>query len=129
APLFVAVALFSFTYGCKNKRVPEPNTKDEATPEVTQDMAPPTEPPKPKTLPAPADVAAPPATAEKSATGLAWTVLRPGSGGDKPGPSDKVQVHYTGWSKDGTMFDSSEVRGEPTTFGVGQVIKGWTEGL
>jgi FKBP-type peptidyl-prolyl cis-trans isomerase len=128
-PAVVAVTLFSFASGCKNKRVPEPNTKEQPTAAATQEAPAPAEPPKQKELPAPADVAAPPATAEKSETGLAWTVLKPGTGAEKPGPNDKVQVHYTGWTKDGKMFDSSEVRGEPTTFGVGQVIKGWIEGL
>lgn len=85
--------------------------------------------PEPKSLPAPADVATPPAKSEKSESGLAWTILEPGTAGDKPQPQDKVQVHYTGWTKDGKMFDSSEVRGAPATFGVTQVIKGWTEGL
>jgi FKBP-type peptidyl-prolyl cis-trans isomerase len=85
---------------------------------------------KPGDLPAPADVAAPPANAEKTSSGLASVVLTPGSGdGTKPTQNDKVKVHYTGWTTDGKMFDSSQVRGTPATFGVTQVIKGWTEGL
>jgi peptidylprolyl isomerase len=85
-------------------------------------------PAKPE-LPAPADVAAPPATAEKTDSGLASVVLKAGDGGDKPGENDTVKVHYTGWTKDGKMFDSSETRKRPATFGVKNVIKGWTEGL
>ncbi len=80
-------------------------------------------------IPAPSDVAAPPASASRTASGLASVVLQAGKGGDKPGPRDRVTVHYTGWTKDGKMFDSSVVRGEPTSFGLHQVIKGWTEGL
>ena len=40
-----------------------------------------------------------------------------------------MTVHYTGWTTDGKMFDSSMVRGSPATFELGQVIKGWTEGV
>lgn len=88
------------------------------------------EPPAKKPdLPAPDDVAAPPKDAKKTASGLATKVLQAGTGKDHPKDYDKVKVHYTGWSKDGKMFDSSVQRGEPTTFGVSQVIKGWTEGL
>jgi FKBP-type peptidyl-prolyl cis-trans isomerase len=82
-----------------------------------------------KKLPAPADVAAAPNDAKKTASGLARKVLTPGTGKEHPGPDDKVKVHYTGWTTDGKMFDSSVTRGEPTSFRVGGVIKGWTEGL
>jgi peptidylprolyl isomerase len=77
---------------------------------------------------APPDVAAAPADAVKTPSGLATKVLTPGSGKDHPGPNDKVKVHYTGWTKDGKSFDSS-VGGDPAQFGVSQVIKGWTEAL
>jgi peptidylprolyl isomerase len=78
---------------------------------------------------APADVKAVPADAKKTASGLAYRVLTPGTGGRHPKPSSQVTVHYTGWTTDGKMFDSSVVRGEPTKFGLGDVIKGWTEGV
>lgn len=86
-------------------------------------------PPVPNAIPAPSDVAAAPADAKKTASGLASKVLTPGKGKDKPSPNDKVKVHYTGWTKDGKMFDSSVARGEPTEFRVSEVIPGWTEGL
>jgi peptidylprolyl isomerase len=90
----------------------------------------PLEEPKPsKVVAAPSDVAAPPNDAKKTASGLALKVLTPGTGKDHPGPEDKVKVHYTGWTTDGKMFDSSVARGEPTSFKVSGVIKGWTEGL
>src|SRR5205814_4315067 len=78
---------------------------------------------------APADVKAPPADAKKTASGLTYKVLKPGTGARRPKPTDQVTVHYTGWTTDGKMFDSSVVRGKPTSFAVNGVIPGWTEGL
>jgi peptidylprolyl isomerase len=78
---------------------------------------------------APADVKAPPADAKKTTSGLAYKVLKEGVGGRHPRPSGEVTVHYTGWTTDGKMFDSSVVRGQPSTFAVDGVIAGWTEGL
>ena len=86
-------------------------------------------PAPPKTIPAPPDVKAPPEDAEKSKTGLASKVLKPGEGGDHPTPTDTVEVHYTGWTTDGKMFDSSVTRGQPTRFRLNGVIPGWTEGV
>ena len=83
----------------------------------------------PKAIPAPADVATAPADAKKTASGLATKVLTPGKGKEHPKDEDSDKVHYTGWTSDGKMFDSSVVRGEPTSFGVTQVIAGWTEAL
>ncbi len=79
--------------------------------------------------PAPPDVAGPPADAARTPSGLAYKVLKPGTGKVKPKPTDRVEVHYTGWTTDGRMFDSSVTRGQTITFGLDQVIKGWTEGL
>ncbi|MBJ6369087.1 FKBP-type peptidyl-prolyl cis-trans isomerase [Snuella sedimenti] len=63
-----------------------------------------------------------------TASGLQYIVLKEGDG-EKPEAASKVKVHYHGTLIDGTVFDSSVDRGEPAQFGVGQVIKGWTEGL
>jgi len=49
--------------------------------------------------------------------------------GAAPRSGQRVTVHYTGWFTDGKMFDSSVTRGEPTSFGLNRVIKGWTEGV
>jgi peptidylprolyl isomerase len=83
----------------------------------------------PAPIPAPPDVAAPPADATKTASGLASKVLTPGTGSRHPRPNSEVTVNYTGWTTDGKMFDSSVQRGEPATFSLDHVITGWTEGL
>lgn len=77
----------------------------------------------------PSDVKAPPADAEKTASGLASKVLRAGTGSSKPTAQDTVKVHYSGWTTDGRLFDSSVKRGQPISFPLNGVIKGWTEGL
>jgi peptidylprolyl isomerase len=85
--------------------------------------------PKPEPLPAPADVAAVPADAERSASGLAWKVLAPGDGTRRPSATAKVKVHYTGWTTDGAMFDSSVARGQAAVLPLDRVIPGWREGV
>lgn len=79
-------------------------------------------------IPAPADVAGPPSDATRTGTGLSYKVLAEGSGAT-PSLIDRVNVHYTGWTTDGEMFDSSVARGVSATFPVNAVIEGWTEGL
>ena len=61
-------------------------------------------------------------------SGLQYKILKEGKG-PKPKPTDKVKVHYTGSTIDGKVFDSSVDRGEPITFGVNEVIQGWSEAL
>jgi FKBP-type peptidyl-prolyl cis-trans isomerase len=61
-------------------------------------------------------------------SGLQYKVITQGSG-KRPAATDQVTVHYRGTLIDGTEFDSSYNRGEPVTFGLNQVIPGWTEGL
>jgi FKBP-type peptidyl-prolyl cis-trans isomerase len=77
----------------------------------------------------PDDVKAPPASAKKTASGLAYRVLTPGTGKEHPTATSRVTVHYSGWTTDGKMFDSSVARGEPATFPLNGVVKGWTEGV
>ncbi|MBN8616198.1 MAG: FKBP-type peptidyl-prolyl cis-trans isomerase, partial [Deltaproteobacteria bacterium] len=98
--------------------------------------APPTPPPPPTPTPTagtipptPTDVAAPPPNALRTASGLASRVLTPGRGTRRPGPNDRVTVHYSGWTTDGHRFDSSVERGQSAMFPVSGVIPGFAEGL
>ena len=83
----------------------------------------------PEPPPVPEDVAAPPADAIKTASGLASKVLSPGNGSRHPKATDQVEVHYTGWTTNGELFDSSVIRDEPVVFPLNRVIPGWTEGV
>jgi len=84
---------------------------------------------KPEPPRAPAHVAAAPPDAKKTRSGLAYRLLRHGDGKLRPSASDRVQVHYSAWTSDGKLFDSSVVRGKPATLPVSRVIPGWAEGL
>lgn len=66
---------------------------------------------------------------QSTASGLQYKVLQVGNGSVHPSATDRVKVHYHGTLLDGTVFDSSVDRGEPISFGLNQVIPGWTEGL
>ncbi|MFK7851806.1 MAG: FKBP-type peptidyl-prolyl cis-trans isomerase [Akkermansiaceae bacterium] len=101
--------------------VPGEENSDPANPAATE--------PKKNMPETPADVAAAPDDAEKTESGLASKILKAGTGDKKPTAADTVTVHYSGWTTDGKMFDSSVQRGEPTSFPLGGVIAGWTEGL
>lgn len=120
----VAILMAILACACK-KEEPKPAAPPPPPPPAM--AKPPAE--EPKGLPAPADVAAAPADAEKTASGLASKVLQKGTGKDRPAAEDTVKVHYTGWMTDGKMFDSSVMRGMPAEFPLDHVIKGWTEGL
>jgi len=78
---------------------------------------------------APADVAQPPADARVTASGLVFRTLRAGTGTQHPSRRSHVNVHYTGWTTAGKMFDSSVLRRESSGFRLDEVIKGWTEGI
>lgn len=98
--------------------------------EDTPDAKPPATAEPEKIMPeTPTDVAAAPAAAAKTKSGLASKILKAGTGDKKPTAADTVTVHYSGWTTDGKMFDSSVNRGEPASFPLGGVIAGWTEGL
>jgi peptidylprolyl isomerase len=77
----------------------------------------------------PPDVKAPPADAKKTASGLAYKVIKAGTGKKHPAATNSVTVHYSGWTTDGKMFDSSVPDNMPATFPLNRVIAGWTEGV
>jgi FKBP-type peptidyl-prolyl cis-trans isomerase len=146
-PLFSTFALaFAVGTAACNKAPAEPTKSEQApasapqapsaAPEAPKAAEPPPAEPAsavpsaaPNAVPAPPDVAAAPKDAKVTTSGLAYKVLTPGTGKDHPTQTDRVSVNYSGWTKDGKMFDSSIPRGAPTTFGVGEVIPGWTEAL
>nr|WP_306672031.1 FKBP-type peptidyl-prolyl cis-trans isomerase [Geothrix sp. SG10] len=77
----------------------------------------------------PADVAAPPEDATLLRSGLAFKVLKPGTGKTHPARSSWVSIHYTGWTTDGKMFESSLTKGNPVQLQVKDTVEGWIEGL
>ena len=138
----VGVVLGASASACSNLTSPpspEPIASDTAVAAIAPPTAkpsasaPPTaaapKPPEQPPIPAPDDVKAAPASAKKTASGLAYRVLTAGKSKESPKATDRVTVHYTGWTTDGKMFDSSVQRGQPATFPLNGVIKGWTEGV
>jgi peptidylprolyl isomerase len=83
----------------------------------------------PDPIPVPEDVDAPPAVAKRTPSGLAYKFLKRGKGKLHPNADSTVEVHYSGWTPDGKLFDSSVQRGQPARFPLNNVIKGWTEGV
>lgn len=113
ATALLAVAAFS----CKSSNADNTEAQDTAT-EVVEEV-----------------VAAAPVNVDTvgyttTASGLKYKEVTPGKAdGRQPKATDMVKVHYTGKLMDGSVFDSSVERGEPTEFPLNQVIRGWTEGL
>lgn len=77
----------------------------------------------------PPDVAGPPADAVRTASGLAYRALKKGPGGPSPTPASQIDIHYSGWTADGRLFDSSVLRDERAVFPLVNLIAGWQEGL
>jgi peptidylprolyl isomerase len=136
--ILASVGIWLASAACQRSKADAPTSpaspSAESTPAPASAPPPPPSPPAPPApapgdIPAPPDVAAVPADAQKTPSGLASRVLAKGKGTAKPKAEDTVEVHYSGWTTDGHMFDSSVKRGQPARFPVGGVIKGWTEGL
>ncbi len=79
--------------------------------------------------PAPKDVAGIPSNATKTLSGLAYRVIKRGEGKTSPNIKSIITIHYSGWTTDGKLFDSSVVRGEKASFPLAGLIKGWQEGI
>ena len=137
----VSVGVGLFLVGCGEappeeasvEEVPVEAVEPEPAPEIVEPEVAVVEPaaPAPVVTPPPP---APPVVKEKApvmvttATGLKYEVLELGEGVN-PSLSDTVTVHYRGELLDGTVFDSSYDRGQPTSFPLGRVVKGWQEGI
>ncbi len=104
-------------------------TDEEAPVAKPERKALPRNPNPPATVAAPADVAQAPLDAARTPSGVWHKVMKAGTGTQRPTDDDTVVVHYTGWTTDGKMFDSSVVRGVPVRLSLGQVIQGWRDGV
>ncbi len=79
--------------------------------------------------PVPSDVSDVPASASKTASGLAYRVIKKGTGTGHPTLQSMITIDYSGWTPDGKLFDSSVTRGEKAVFPLNGLISGWKEGL
>jgi len=80
-----------------------------------------------KAPPVPADLETPPGNAIKTSTGLAFQVLKMGIGTKHPSMTSQVTLHYSGWTSDGRLFESTVMGGHPAIFLVGTTFSGWRE--
>ena len=124
--LVLIVGVSTALYGC--------GAEKEAAVEATAGSAPVTTAPAAPAAPAVPDAPSYPGdvvdgAATVTASGLEYFDIVVGDGPQPSGPTTRVKVHYTGWLTDGTKFDSSVDRGQPSTFALNRVIAGWTEGV
>lgn len=116
--------------GCAKAAPPAQAPESRSTKATAEEKpgAPSTEPAR-SAFSSPPDVAAPPENAQRSASGVAWVVLAKGTGVDEAGPEGRVLVHYTGWTRDGRMFDSSYQRSAPTMLPLDRTVPGFRDGV
>ena len=109
---------------------PDLDGKTDAAKVVKPERKPlPRNPNPPSTVAAPPEVAAAPVDAARTPSGVWHKIIKAGTGSEHPTEDDLVVVHYTGWTTDGKMFDSSVVRGVPVRLSLSQVIQGWRDGV
>ena len=82
-----------------------------------------------KAPPVPKDLKAPPRTATKTPSGLAFVVLKKGSGTDRPSEASRVTLQFSGWKADGTLFETTLMSNHPASYTLGEVIPGWREAI
>lgn len=124
--------LFVFACGSKQASTPAPTTPDSSDGMMkvsVESLSRSVDKGAPPSTEAPEDVAAPPADAKTTGSGLAYKVLVEGDNVRFPSAFDKVTVHYSGWTTDGELFDSSVPREKTAKFPLSSVVPGWTEGL
>jgi FKBP-type peptidyl-prolyl cis-trans isomerase len=126
--IFPHMLLLALASACLNKPHP-PTQLPPPMPSAEPAAAPPAEAVRSDRVGNIAPYTEPSATAEQFPSGLYYQILVHGRGSQHPDANDRVTVHYNGWTPDGTLVDSSVNRGTPATFGLNQVIPGWTEGL
>lgn len=123
------VVAVSLLVACKSGSPPPTEVDQEATNDVEQSADQQPEPTAVPAIPAPPDVAAAPADAEKSKSGLAWKVLQKGEGDRRPGRYDIVTLNYTGWTPDGRMFLTSQKPSSEKEDRLEEFMPGWLEGV
>jgi hypothetical protein len=113
---------------CASAPTPPPAPPTRAAAPQQPDLFEP-DPPGRDPLAPPADLTSPPDAAPRTTGGVVTKLLQRGSGEARPGTFSVVRVHYSGWTQDGQMFDSSVARGQPAEFALNGVIVGWRYGL
>lgn len=121
--LCALLAVCTISSGCRSRTSPEDPPADPPAVGLPR-------PPARVIVPPPSDVRAPPTDAARAADGVAYKVLAAGrADGKAPAPRDTVEVHYTAWTTDGAMVDSSTTRDRPLRIALGATMPGWSSAL
>lgn len=125
----IAMSLFLSACGERDEQTSQQQSQQQQAQQADEQAGAQRPQQQPQAIPAPENVDAPPPDATVTDSGLAYVIIEDAGSGASPQVSDTVTVHYTGWTTDGRMFDSSVVRGEPATFPLDQLIRGWQEAI